>query len=44
MAATGRVHQTLCVTLAMEAGLTDRVWTIEEMVVTIKHWSGRFIL
>ena len=27
-----RVHQTLRVTPAMEAGLTDHVWTIEEMV------------
>ena len=27
-----RVHQTLRVTPAMEAGVTDRVWTIEEMV------------
>ena len=27
-----RVHQTLRVTPAMEAGLTDHVWTIEEML------------
>jgi IS1 family transposase len=27
-----RVHQTLRVTPAMEAGITDHVWTIEEMV------------
>ncbi len=27
-----RVHQTLRVTPAMEAGLTDHVWTLEEMV------------
>lgn len=27
-----RVHQTLCVTPAMEAGLTDHVWTREELV------------
>jgi hypothetical protein len=27
-----RVHQTLRVTTAMEAGLTDHVWTIEELV------------
>ena len=27
-----RVHQTLRVTPAMEAGLTDHVWTIEELV------------
>jgi hypothetical protein len=27
-----RVHQTLRVTPAMEAGLSDHVWEIEEMV------------
>jgi hypothetical protein len=27
-----RVHQTLRVTPAMEAGLTDHVWTIKELV------------
>jgi hypothetical protein len=27
-----RVHQTLRVTLAMEAGLTDHVWTMQELV------------
>ncbi len=27
-----RVHQTLRVTPAMEAGLTDHVWTIAELV------------
>jgi hypothetical protein len=26
-----RVHQTLRVTPAMEAGLTDHVWTLEEL-------------
>jgi hypothetical protein len=28
----GRVHQTLRVTPAMEAGLADHVWSIEEIV------------
>ena len=28
----GRVHQTLRVTPAMEAGLSDHVWSIEEIV------------
>lgn len=28
----GRVHQTLRVTPAMEAGVTDHVWTVEEIV------------
>ena len=28
----GRVHQTLRVTTAMEAGIADHVWSIEEIV------------
>jgi len=28
----GRVHQTLRVTPAMEAGLSDHVWSVEEIV------------
>jgi hypothetical protein len=39
-----RIHQTLRVTLAMEAGLADRVWTMEELVglfVLTKTWSDR---
>ena len=28
----GRVHQTLRVTPAMEAGIADHVWSIEEIV------------
>jgi hypothetical protein len=36
-----RVHQTLRVTPAMEAGLSDHIWTIEEMV---KLLDGRSIL
>jgi IS1 family transposase len=31
----GRVHQTLRVTPAMEAGITDRVWTVEEIVALL---------
>jgi hypothetical protein len=27
----GRVHKTLRVTPAMEAGITDHVWTLEEI-------------
>lgn len=30
-----RVHKTLRVTPAMEAGLTDHVWTIEEMLAKV---------
>ena len=36
-----RVHQTLRVTPAMEAGIANRVWSIEEMV---KLLDGRSIL
>jgi len=32
-----RVHQTLRVTPAMEAGLTDHLWTIEEMLKNISN-------
>ena len=31
-----RVHTTLRVTPAMEAGLTDHLWTIEEMLATVE--------
>jgi hypothetical protein len=30
-----RIHQTLRVTPAMEAGITDPVWSIEEMVALL---------
>ncbi len=33
----GRVHQTLRVTPAMEAGLSDHVWSIEEIVSLLKE-------
>jgi hypothetical protein len=35
----GRVHQTLRVTPAMEAGVSDHVWSIEEIVALMG--SGR---
>jgi hypothetical protein len=31
----GRVHQTLRVTPAMEAGITDHVWTLAEIVALL---------
>ena len=31
----GRVHQTLRVTPAMEAGISDHVWSIEEIVALL---------
>jgi hypothetical protein len=30
-----RVHQTLRVTPAMQAGITDHAWSIEEVLVTV---------
>ena len=38
----GRVHQTLRVTPAMEAGIADHVWSIEEIVglLTAKPATG----
>jgi hypothetical protein len=30
-----RIHQTLRCTPAMEAGITDHVWTLEELVGSI---------
>lgn len=32
-----RVHQTLRVTSAMEVGLTDHVWTLQELVSILEH-------
>jgi len=31
-----RIHQTIRVTPAMEAGLADHVWTLEELVNLLK--------
>ena len=32
-----RVHQTLCVTPAMEAGIADHVWAIEEIISLLER-------
>lgn len=32
-----RIHKTLRVTPAMEAGLTDHVWTLDELVALLEH-------
>jgi hypothetical protein len=32
-----RVHQTLMVTPAMESGLTDHVWSLEQLVNLLDH-------
>ena len=37
----GRVHQTLRVTPAMEAGVSDHVWTIEEMVNLLEKTEAK---
>jgi len=34
-----RVHQTLRVTPAMAAGVTDRLWEIEDIVRVIEAWE-----
>jgi IS1 family transposase len=38
-----RVHSTLRVTPAMEAGLSDHVWTLEELVNLLVVQEGRFV-
>jgi hypothetical protein len=36
-----RVHQTLRVTPAMEAGLTDHVWSVEELVALLPEMEAK---
>lgn len=36
----GRVHQTLRVTPAMEAGVTDRLWSLEDVVGIVDKWDN----
>jgi hypothetical protein len=36
-----RVHQTLRVTPAMEAGLANHVWSLEEMVALLPNTAGK---
>jgi hypothetical protein len=35
-----RIHQTLRVTPAMEAGVTDRLWSLADMVGIADEWEG----
>ena len=35
-----RIHQTLRVTPAMEAGVTDRLWSLEDMVGIVDDWEA----
>ena len=39
-----RIHKTLRVTPAMEAGLTDHVWTVEEIVTDkgLNPWNSSY--
>src|ERR1700688_4454566 len=39
-----RVHQTLRVTPAMEAGLTDHAWSIEEIVALVEDLMTKKVL
>lgn len=39
-----RVHQTLKVTPAMEAGVPGRVWTIGELVGTVSPNFGKYLM
>ena len=35
-----RIHKTLKVTPAMEAGVTDRLWSLEDMVGIVDEWEA----
>lgn len=37
----GRIHQTLRVTPAMQSGLTDHVWTLEEIAALADSAAGK---
>jgi hypothetical protein len=36
-----RLHQTLRVTPAMEGGITDHDWSLEELVGLLEHKTGK---
>lgn len=36
-----RIHKTLRATPAMEAGITDRFWTLEDVVNIVNEWEAR---
>jgi hypothetical protein len=35
-----RIHQTLKVTPAMEAGVTDRLWDLSDIVRVVENWEA----
>ncbi len=35
-----RIHQSLRVTTAMEAGVTDRLWSLEDVVAIVDEWEA----
>lgn len=35
-----RIHQTLRCTRAMEAGVTDRLWSVADMVRIVDEWEA----
>ena len=35
-----RVHRTLCCTPVMAAGVTDRLWSLEDMVGIVDEWEA----
>ncbi len=39
-----RIHQTLRVTPAMEAGVADHVWQIEEIIDFVERLAGKEVI
>ena len=37
----GRIHKTLCVTPAMQAGVSDHVWSLEEIAALVQEPEGK---
>lgn len=36
-----RIHQSLCVTPVMAAGVTSKLWSLTDMVQMIEDWEAR---
>jgi hypothetical protein len=39
-----RIHQSLRITPAMAAGVTSKLWSINDMVQVIEEWEARHAL